>query len=637
MTKKKLISISALLLILLSLPLALFLMNREQDLRQRAAEPIGNACYGNTAINILVDKSLSMNNNNKMSVLKSALSQFVTSVGNANSDIYIGIDVFGAPENPPGGAYTELDFVKYATNQSLITNKINSLSVGVGGGTYMRKGFEVSIAKINAAKARPELQGYRFVTVVFSDGIPEVSGHWGSQCSAQAGTLQTSSYICFAIAQDPRTSPNRVTEMKQITDKLYAVVIYSSDSGTRDYPLNSQLIQLMRDIADDPDSTYYFDATTSDVNELNSIFQTIPQTICPSPTPTMTIAPTKSPTPIACSTAGGSGGSGIGGTNISVKGGDGGVGGVSNGVCKPGTNGYSVNASNYCTAGGVVISWPTTNSATYYKLLIDGQQVYNGNQLTYTAKGYSVGPQHNIVLYAGNTQIGDFNPSTGGYFQINSTPVCTTPTLTPTRTPTPSPTRTPTPTFTPSPTPVPQATKFNITLLLHGIGNSGDNANPNSHSLSNKNPLRKTRTVTIELYNATDQLILTKNGSVEYNSTAGNFQGTIDMGNTVTSQNYIIRVKSPQYLKKRFAGFTNITAGQTVTLPTQTLVTGDINNDDSLSILDYNILIGCYSDFGPAASCTDTLHAQADLTDDGSVNQFDYNLFLRDFSVQSGL
>ena len=71
-------------------------------------------------------------------------------------------------------------------------------------------------------------------------------------------------------------------------------------------------------------------------------------------------------------------------------------------------------------------------------------------------------------------------------------------------------------------------------------------------------------------------------------------------------------------------------------MPAVHLVTGDIKIDNALNILDYNILIGCYSDFAPAVSCTADLKEEADLTDDGQVNQFDYNLFLRDLSVQNG-
>lgn len=225
------------------------------------------------------------------------------------------------------------------------------------------------------------------------------------------------------------------------------------------------------------------------------------------------------------------------------------------------------------------------------------------------------------------------------------------PTPTPTRKPTPTPTRvptatptptrvppTPTPTRKPTPTatPIPKATTFSLTLFMHGIGNSGDNANPNQHSLSNKNPLHKTRPVQVAVYDNKDQQILNRGGTVTYNNVNGNFVGSIDMGTALPSGSYIVRVTSPQYLTKRIPGFVTISSGKDNVIPTTTLTTGDINGDNVISILDYNILLGCYSDFGPAISCTEDQKRLSDLTDEGNINQFDYNLLLRDFSVQLG-
>ena len=71
-------------------------------------------------------------------------------------------------------------------------------------------------------------------------------------------------------------------------------------------------------------------------------------------------------------------------------------------------------------------------------------------------------------------------------------------------------------------------------------------------------------------------------------------------------------------------------------MPSASLVAGDINSDGVLSISDYNILIGCYSDLLPAADCDSTRKFNSDLNDDGSVNHLDYNLFLREMSVVFG-
>ncbi len=226
-----------------------------------------------------------------------------------------------------------------------------------------------------------------------------------------------------------------------------------------------------------------------------------------------------------------------------------------------------------------------------------------------------------------------------------------TPTLTPTPTviPSPTPTPTPTPTDTPTPTPTPaqQITTFSVTTFLHGIGNSGDNTNPNAFSLSNKNPNHTSRRITLSVYNSVDQhpALVTKTGNLDYNFDNGNFQGTISLGTVLPTGDYIIRIKTDSFLQRRVPGFVHITPFSPIIPLTATLIAGDPNFDnpndsatlsDKLDLVDYNMIIGCYSDFAPATFCDDVKAGLTDLNDDGHVNQVDYNLFLREISNQSG-
>lgn len=188
--------------------------------------------------------------------------------------------------------------------------------------------------------------------------------------------------------------------------------------------------------------------------------------------------------------------------------------------------------------------------------------------------------------------------------------------------------------LTPTVTVAPGNTSIKLTLLLHGLGKGGDSANPQSGG--NPNPLHPQRTVTVQIYNSTNQLVLTKEGPVNFNSTAGNFTGNVDLGNTLATGAYTVKVKAPQYLRTLVPGIQNLTAGISNQLPETTLVNGDINHDNTLNILDYNILMGCYSDFLPAPSCTADNKLLSDLDDDGDVNQYDYNLFLRELTNREG-
>jgi hypothetical protein len=212
------------------------------------------------------------------------------------------------------------------------------------------------------------------------------------------------------------------------------------------------------------------------------------------------------------------------------------------------------------------------------------------------------------------------------------TPILTlAPTATATATPSPSdPTITPTPTETPGE----GSTLVKVTLLLHGLGKGGDSVNPGS--TGNMNPLHPQRSISVDVYDVQNQLVVTKPGLVTFDATAGSFVGIINLGTGITTGAHTIRIKSDQYLRGIVSGIQTLTAGQTKTLPSVTLVTGDVNNDNAINIVDYNLIVGCYSDLLPPISCTQLNNLRTDLNDDGKVNQFDYNLFIRELTNLGG-
>lgn len=213
------------------------------------------------------------------------------------------------------------------------------------------------------------------------------------------------------------------------------------------------------------------------------------------------------------------------------------------------------------------------------------------------------------------------------------------PTKAPTPTTAPSliPTSTP-PTIVPSamPSPTPAGTGISINVLLHGIGNSGDNANPTANSLSNKTPLHPQRSTTVSLYDINNTFVATASGTVQYSSASGSFVGMVYTQSPITAGKYSTKIRTDNHLTRLVSGIQNLTADQTNQLPITELVAGDINNDNRLNILDYNLLLGCYSDLSAAPDCNSAKKLAADLNDDDAVNQFDYNLFLREISTQPG-
>ena len=263
----------------------------------------------------------------------------------------------------------------------------------------------------------------------------------------------------------------------------------------------------------------------------------------------------------------------------------------------------------------------------------------NGNAL------YSIAPQD-----SSNENV--LSTTTPATIRINAAPTPTaqsSPTLTPTPTPSPLPTPTPTPrpTLTPTPTPTPTITpnptstltpsKTTISLRnikLHGIGKGGDTPNPNS--VSTTTVLHTSRALSVELYNTSGTLLNTISGNITFSNSSGDFSGDVDVPSTVANANYIIKIKSPQYLRRQLPGFLSLVQGQ-VNIPTSaSLITGDVNGDNALSVADYDLIMDCYADLLPAKSCDATKKVSTDLSDDGKVNHNDYNLFLRELSVQQG-
>lgn len=180
------------------------------------------------------------------------------------------------------------------------------------------------------------------------------------------------------------------------------------------------------------------------------------------------------------------------------------------------------------------------------------------------------------------------------------------------------------------------ATKLTFTIGLDGIGSTGDVKNPNPEPTSsasrgsNKNPNRPTRTFFYQVFDSAGTTVKEEGqGLITFESTSGKFKATADLKNALADGTYLLKVRAQGYLAKIIRNVT--VANKSANVPTANLVTGDTDGNNNLSILDYNTVMGCL--FKPAAGNCQT----ADLDDNGTVDQFDYNLFVREFSaVQQG-
>ena len=171
-------------------------------------------------------------------------------------------------------------------------------------------------------------------------------------------------------------------------------------------------------------------------------------------------------------------------------------------------------------------------------------------------------------------------------------------------------------------------------LKLHGIGSGGDNPNPKGAGTNN--PSHFNRGLTVEIYDTSGTLATSVQGTITYNKNKGDFSGTAQLPNNLTTGSYTIKVKSPGYLRKQIPGFINFIQGKLNSAGSVALIAGDIDGDNQLNISDYDQIMDCYSDLLPPKNCDATKKLRVDLSDDGKVNQYDYNLFLRELSVQQG-
>lgn len=177
--------------------------------------------------------------------------------------------------------------------------------------------------------------------------------------------------------------------------------------------------------------------------------------------------------------------------------------------------------------------------------------------------------------------------------------------------------------------------RLNFTLFLHGIGKGGDNTTPGA--VGAQSPTRPDRQLTVVLYNLKNQRVATLQGTVHYDNASGSFKGIVDTG-SLGQDTYIIQVGIPNYLTKFIPGVYYTTIGQTTDVQPIHLVTGDIDGDNRLTAwADYSLLLSCWAGSNFFKNCDSTAKQQiADIYDDGRVDEFDYNLLVRELAAQNG-
>lgn len=148
-----------------------------------------------------------------------------------------------------------------------------------------------------------------------------------------------------------------------------------------------------------------------------------------------------------------------------------------------------------------------------------------------------------------------------------------------------------TPTLTATPTPASSSgTLLNIALQLPGIGfSSSDSARLGINS----SPRRPARQVQVTVFNSQNQQVASSAATATFEAATGQYKGTVNLGNNFTSGNYLVKARADNTLWKTAPGIVTINADQTNTAPLFSMVSGDFDQDNQITLLDYNMFITC--------------------------------------------
>jgi hypothetical protein len=179
--------------------------------------------------------------------------------------------------------------------------------------------------------------------------------------------------------------------------------------------------------------------------------------------------------------------------------------------------------------------------------------------------------------------------------------------------------------------------KFNIGLDV--IGTTGTHKNA---TLTNPttDPKTKSRVLKVSIKDSTDKEVLAKDGTLTFNAATGRYDGVLDLGVTlptgITSGTaYRFKVGTPGYKSSALPEAETITTGQvTTTNPPSpvNLTAGDADGNGDLGVGDFTVILDCQGK-DPSTVTTCKL---ADVDDNGTIDQFDYNLYLEEYQFNLG-
>lgn len=222
-------------------------------------------CNSVMAADLVLDRSGSMNDSNKLVELKKAVSFFI---GKLSDDDPIGIQTFATDVTD------DVPIAKYGDVKTEVSTTIANMRAS--GATSTRDAL--ILAENELSKAVPQYPDRKFVMILATDGIPE-SQTFINHCMADrsAADCQANcqgngiSMRCFAPNQDPTVPPDISQQIKALGVQIYSIAILDA----KDARFNTQLMKLLKTVAS-PNS-FYIAPSSSD---LSTIYQQIGSQMC---------------------------------------------------------------------------------------------------------------------------------------------------------------------------------------------------------------------------------------------------------------------------------------------------------------------------------------------------------------------
>lgn len=183
---------------------------------------------------------------------------------------------------------------------------------------------------------------------------------------------------------------------------------------------------------------------------------------------------------------------------------------------------------------------------------------------------------------------------------------------------------------------IPQgSTGLKLSVKIPGIGQKL------ASNEDNPQPKNSSRIVRVNVLDTNNEMlkfgtndVSTIGASLHYNPQTFAFEGPINLGNTIGSGSYTVKLSMDNSLYRRLPGIISLTNGKEDNVTsTVSVIVGDLNRDNTLGVSDWTNMIACIQN---KPACNANIRALADLNDDGDVETIDVQLLQRGFSTRQG-